>query len=222
MVLIETIRYITEISPAARRGTLVSLPQFMATIGVCTGYFTCYGSIHIDSSIAWRVPFIIMGILAVILAGSCVYLPKSPRWLQINGRRGEALRAVERLGISSAEAEKDIFTPSTDNVPPRPAMTLSDFSLVFNKEYRMRTSLGIFILGMVQLCGIDGVLYVGPLNHGSSILYTNKITSTVRPHPVQSGGLTIWHCIFPRIRAIGNPHASNFHSCIPLRRQLGP
>ncbi|MCJ1284887.1 hypothetical protein MMC26_004224 [Xylographa opegraphella] len=154
--------YITEISPAARRGTLVSLPQFMATIGVCTGYFTCYGSIHIDSSFAWRLPFIIMGVLAVILAGSCIYLPKSPRWLQINGRRGEALRVVERLGISSAEAEKDIFAPSVENAPPKPGMTLRDFSVIFNKQYRIRTSLGIFILGMVQLCGIDGVLYYAP------------------------------------------------------------
>ncbi|MCJ1418776.1 hypothetical protein MMC32_005127 [Xylographa parallela] len=154
--------YITEISPAARRGALVSLPQFMATLGVCTGYFTCYGSIHIDSSIAWRLPFIIMGVLAVIMAGSCLYLPQSPRWLQIHGRRGEALRVVERLGISSAEAEKDIFAPSVDNAPPKATMTLSDFSLVFNKQYRMRTSLGIFILGMIQLCGIDGVLYYAP------------------------------------------------------------
>ena len=105
-----------------------------------------------------------MGVLAVIMAGSCLYLPQSPRWLQIHGRRGEALRVVERLGISNAEAEKDIFAPSVDNAPPKATMTLSDFSLVFNKQYRMRTSLGIFILGMIQLCGIDGVLYVSRMS----------------------------------------------------------
>ena len=194
----------------------------MATIGVCTGYFTCYGSIHIDSSIAWRLPFIIMGVLAVTLAGSCLYLPTSPRWLQINGRRDEALRVVERLGISSAEAEKDIFAPSIDNPQPRPTMTLSDFSLVFNKQYRMRTSLGIFILGMIQLCGIDGVLYVSYLNCRFLIIYTNMTTSIVRSHAVQPSGLTPRNCIIPCIRALSNPHASNFDSRIPLRRQLGP
>lgn len=31
-------RYITEIAPSARRGMLVSMPQFMACAGICAGY----------------------------------------------------------------------------------------------------------------------------------------------------------------------------------------
>ena len=200
---------------------LVSLPQFLATVGICTGYFTCYGSIQIESSLAWRLPFIIMGVMGTLLTVSCFYLPTSPRWLQVHGRRQEALREVGRLGISSAEAEKDIFAPSNENAPPRAATTLSEFLLLFNKQYRMRTSLGVFILGMVQLCGIDGVLYVSCISHGFLIFQTSNITLIVRSNPIHSSWPAVWHRLFPCIRAFSNPHASDLCSRIPLCRQLG-
>ncbi|KAK6608686.1 polyol transporter 2-like protein 1 [Botrytis cinerea] len=103
--------YITETAPCASRGMLVSLPQFMCTAGVCAGYFTCFGSVRLESSMSWRAPFIIQSLLAVVLAAFCAYLPDSPRWLLHKGRREEALQALERLGIEKEEAEKDILVP---------------------------------------------------------------------------------------------------------------
>ncbi|RDW62103.1 hypothetical protein BP6252_11536 [Coleophoma cylindrospora] len=153
--------YITEIAPSAKRGTFVSMPQLMAAFGICAGYFTCYGSIHISSSLSWRLPFIIQSILAIVLAISCIYMPMSPRWLQLNNRSEEALRSIHRLDISPVEAEKDILRP-------RPLVRegpsgVSGFLTMFKREYRGRTMLAFFILGMLQLCGIDGVLYYAPI-----------------------------------------------------------
>lgn len=137
---------------------LVSIPQFMATTGICAGYFTCYGTVHIASSIAWRLPFIIAAILAVGLAISCLYLPESPRWLLLRGRRNDALRESERLNLSRVEVEKDMLTIATRS-QSQPSLW-QGLSVVFYRRYRARTTLGLFILGMIQLCGIDGVLYV--------------------------------------------------------------
>jgi len=151
-------RYICEIAPSARRGMLVSMPQFMASLGICCGYFTCYGSVHIDSPMSWRLPFLLMAATAVILAVACFFLPQSPRWLLLHDRRDEALRELERLDISSVEAEKDIIRPaelSRSTIPTR-----KTYLSIFNRQYRLRTMLGLFVLGMVQLSGIDGVLYV--------------------------------------------------------------
>ena len=98
--------------------------------------------------------------MATILATSCVViLPSSPRWLMLNGQREEALRAVERLNIPRAEAEKDILRE------PEPqsgfeASKLEGILMIFRRQYRSRTILALFVLGMVQLSGIDGVLYV--------------------------------------------------------------
>ena len=150
--------YITEIAPRRRRGMLVSMPQFMATTGICAGYFTCYGTIHIASSISWRLPFIIAAILAVGLAISCLYLPESPRWLLLRGRKDDALRGSERLNLSRVEVEKDMLTIATRS-QSQPSLWQS-LLVIFYRRYRARTTLGLFILGMIQLCGIDGVLYV--------------------------------------------------------------
>ena len=151
--------YITEIAPRTRRGMLVSMPQFMATAGICAGYFTCYGTIHIASSISWRLPFIFMASLAVCLAMSCLYLPVSPRWLLLHGQREDALRESKRLHMSRAEVEKDVLTTARRDQSRQSLW--QGLSAIFDQRYRVRTTLGIFILGMIQLCGIDGVLYVG-------------------------------------------------------------
>ena len=166
--------YITEIAPRRQRGMLVSMPQFMATTGICAGYFTCYGTIHIASSISWRLPFIIAAILAVGLAISCLYLPESPRWLLLRGRRDDALRESERLNLSRVEVEKDILTIASRS-QSQPSLW-QGLSVVFYRRYRARTTLGLFILGMIQLCGIDGVIYVsssGPLKLLASVHSTD-------------------------------------------------
>ncbi|KAM0135434.1 hypothetical protein ACHAP3_005017 [Botrytis cinerea] len=152
--------YITETAPCASRGMLVSLPQFMCTAGVCAGYFTCFGSVRLESSMSWRAPFIIQSLLAVVLAAFCAYLPDSPRWLLHKGRREEALQALERLGIEKEEAEKDILVPVPVAVDVKKG--IRGFLRIFEREYRSRTFLAVFLLGALQLSGIDGVLYYAP------------------------------------------------------------
>jgi MFS family permease len=142
------------------------MPQLMAACGICAGYFTCYGTIHVESTLSWRAPFIIQAVLGAVLAASCLYLPTSPRWLLLNHRREEALTALERLDIPQAEAEKDILRPVAPG-PPR-KLSAGDFLTIFKKQYRGQTMLGLFILGMIQLCGIDGVLYVSSMRALSS------------------------------------------------------
>jgi MFS family permease len=149
--------YICEIAPVKHRGMLAGMPQFMATLGVCLGYFTCYGTVHIDSSMAWRLSYIFQAVIGVGLAASCVMLPESPRWSMLKGERTKALDALRRLDFSMVEAEKDILRPQEQG----PNLSgWQGFLLLFRRGYRSRTILALFVLGMVQLSGIDGVLYV--------------------------------------------------------------
>ncbi|KAL8746858.1 MAG: hypothetical protein Q9190_001182 [Brigantiaea leucoxantha] len=153
--------YICEIAPKAKRGVLVSMPQLLVTAGTCAGYFTCYGSVNIDSSISWRLPFIIQAIGGGGLAIFCYLIPSSPRWMVLNGRRTDAKAALKSLGLSATEAEEDILRPAEEAAQaPSEFAGLRGLLTIFERQHRTRTSLGLFILGMVQLCGIDGVLYV--------------------------------------------------------------
>ncbi|KAF2183656.1 general substrate transporter [Zopfia rhizophila CBS 207.26] len=153
-------RYITEIAPSLRRGALVSLPQFGAAAGVCLGYFTCYATVRISSSMSWRIPFIIQAVQSILLAIFCVFLPTSPRWLVLHGKRARALKEIERLNISRVEAEKDILN-AVHEQSSSPS-TIEGLFMIFRRRYRARTILALFTLGMIQLCGIDGVLYYAP------------------------------------------------------------
>ncbi len=115
---------------------------------------------------AWRVPYIVQAILAVVLAMSCFALPESPRWLMMHGRRVEALKALQKLDFDSVEAERDILREAAEQ---RPSLSLwQGFTLLFRRGYRARTILALFVLGMVQLSGIDGVIYVRPCYFSTS------------------------------------------------------
>ncbi|KAI2619153.1 putative MFS sugar transporter [Hypoxylon sp. NC1633] len=153
--------YICEIAPLRHRGALTGLPQFMATAGVCAGYFTCYATVNIKSDMAWRLPYILQCIFSVILAWSCLLLPDSPRWLIVQGRQAEARRALDRLDFNMAEAERDFLTTTEQATPS--LTPWQSFSLLFRRGYRARTILALFVLGMVQLSGIDGIIYYAPV-----------------------------------------------------------
>jgi sugar porter (SP) family MFS transporter len=166
--------YVCEISPPKLRGSLTSVIQLLITIGLCVGFFTSYGTVKIDSSLSWRLPLALQSGVALFLATmSNFYLPPSPRWLTAKGRRVEAAQAWDRLGVSSAEREKEVLTienenqaEETANLPFRKRVQEGIRSLTtqFTTPHtRKPLLLGVFMMAMQQLSGIDGVIYYAPL-----------------------------------------------------------
>ena len=198
---------------------LVSIPQFMAAAGICAGYFTCYGSVNINSSISWRLPFILMAITGMMLAISCSYLPPSPRWLLVHDRREDAIRSLARLEISRQEVEKDM-----SKLTARGDSKVSFWQAIrsiFQEKYRLRTILGLFVLGMVQLSGIDGVLYVSGQQVTQPMTIAEVVTVPVCSYAVRSSWSFQQHSFVPSFWGFGYSHAGNFDPGFPLRRQMG-
>ncbi|KAE8383525.1 putative transporter [Aspergillus bertholletiae] len=172
--------YICEISPTRVRGVLTSGPQLLVTLGLVVGFFTCYGTASIGSSFSWRAPFLILACLAFSFSISClIWLLPSPRWLATHGRRSEAPGAWDHLGVIHAEREdieveqdernrklRDPQAPSALSgdrtvVPKR--LLRSELLDLFSHDVRSRTAIAVFLMAMLQLSGIDGVLYYAPL-----------------------------------------------------------
>ncbi|KAF6822416.1 MFS sugar transporter [Colletotrichum plurivorum] len=173
--------YISEIAPSRRRGRLTSLPQFMATLGICVGYFTGYTTSFIESSAAWRLPYVIQILLSAMLAVACRSLPESPRWLILQGRTQEAMTALRLLDFDMDEARRDFL----DTPQEQPSLSNRQTLLLpFRGPYRYRTILALFFLSMIQLSGIDAIVYYAPalfeqagISHSSSSLVASGVSS---------------------------------------------
>ena len=174
--------YICEISPPSQRGPLTAGPQLMCTLGLVIGFFICYGTASMDSPLAWRTPFIILACLSTMfVVASILWLVPSPRWLALRGRQAEASAAWDILGVSHTEREKVENNLAATGVEAHNLVDSVDanhrqsvashirtpgstnkhrFLDVFARDVSSRTGLAVFLLGMQQLSGIDGVLYV--------------------------------------------------------------
>lgn len=169
--------YVCEISPPSVRGPLTTGPQFMVCLGLVVGYFTCYGTANIKGSMSWRLPFIILTVLSVAFAVSVlVYLPPSPRWLRLHGKGDQADAVWDTLGVKVEDRqiiEEDleegvvdmngaelINATSQAQVHGNEKQKEGGFFDMFKKDVRGRTMLAVFLMGFLQLSGIDAVLYV--------------------------------------------------------------
>ena len=76
------------------------------------------------------------------------------------GHRDTAMSALHRLDISTVEIEKDILRPAEEAAQSQSTSTGLRCLVIFEGRHRTRMGLGLLILGMVQLCGTDGILFV--------------------------------------------------------------
>ncbi|KAJ3904979.1 general substrate transporter [Lentinula edodes] len=153
--------YCVEISPATSRGRVTSIIQIAVTVGIAAGFFCCYGTVHLDSSFAWRIPFLIQALLALLYAIGCPFiLPFSPRWLWMKGKRSKAEEVMQLLRKQGDNDDPHIEEWEVVGDDGEERSRIRD---MFKKNVRKRTLLACFFMGMNQLSGIDGILYYAPV-----------------------------------------------------------
>ena len=106
--------YISEIAPPNLRGSLLVLETFSIVIGgmpissspvVANGfigltfpaiiaYWLTYGTSEIQSHWAWRLPFLLQMIPALMVGVGIHFFPFSPRWLCMRNRDDDSLKAL--------------------------------------------------------------------------------------------------------------------------------
>ena len=146
--------YISEIAPAKDRGRFVGLYQFNIVFGILVAFISNYALSGLGEN-SWRFMVGIEAVPAIIYTLFVLGIPKSPRWLYIQGKKEEA----EEI-IHSAYASEDAklliqeISSDSDKAPSNES--------IFAKKYRFILSLAFLIAFFNQFSGINAFLYYAP------------------------------------------------------------
>ncbi|GGA63010.1 MFS transporter [Edaphobacter acidisoli] len=146
--------YIAEIAPPNWRGRLVGFFQVNIVVGILLAYLSNYliGTMHFGA-MEWRWELGVSGIPALLFLLALFTIPRSPRWLAMQKRLGEALDVLRLIGVTDAKAELDEIVASVHL--ERAASKEPLFSRKYAKPIFLAITVGMFC----QLSGINAILY---------------------------------------------------------------
>jgi len=153
--------YISEISPAAIRGRLVSYNQLAIVSGILVVYFANYfiaglGDEAWNTARGWRWMFGSEAIPATIFFFTLFAIPESPRWLVKQNQAGRAEVVLTRIGGPTQAAAELRAIRETIN---EEAGKLGD---LFRPPLRRAMIIGIILAILQQITGINVFMYYAP------------------------------------------------------------
>jgi MFS transporter, SP family, arabinose:H+ symporter len=149
--------YIAEISPAARRGRLVSLNQLMIVIGISASFFSNYLLLGVGDD-NWRWMLGVQMIPAALYFILLLLVPESPRWLLLKGRDAEALQVLVRA-VGEGEAQENLRLIRASLVS-KPASR--GFRGLLDRRVRFVMLVALGIAFFQQITGINAIFYYLP------------------------------------------------------------
>ncbi|XP_020975690.1 sugar transporter ERD6-like 6 isoform X2 [Arachis ipaensis] len=177
--------YIAEIAPQNLRGGLGSVNQLSVTIGIMLAYL-------LGIFVPWRI-LAILGILpCAILMPGLFFIPESPRWLAKMGMTDEFETSLQVLrGFDTDIAEE--ATEIRAAVASSSRRTAIRFAELKQRRYWLPLMIGIGLLVLQQLSGINGVIfYASTIFEGAGISSSDVATFGVGAVQVLATSLTLW------------------------------
>ncbi len=160
--------YISEVSHARYRGRLSTVQQIAIICGLFAAFLSNYLLARFAGSSvqqfwlgfeAWRWMFWIEILPAAVFLLALLFIPESPRWLVVKGRREKALEVLTRLYGSAEAATKLVEIERSLSADHRPR--LSDLVSKATGKLRPIVWVGIGLATFQQLVGINVVFYYG-------------------------------------------------------------
>ena len=166
--------YISEISPAGRRGKLVGLFQFNVVFGIVISYLSNY-LIGRSGEHSWRLMLGIQAVPSAIFLVLLRLVPESPRWLILNRNKvDEARRIFQKIDPAGADAVVNEIRTVLQAEKAIPKM-----DTLFSRRYRSPVMLAMLFAIFNQVSGINAIIYYSPrifemtgLGKNSSLLST--------------------------------------------------
>ncbi|WJX95398.1 hypothetical protein P8452_76723 [Trifolium repens] len=143
--------YIAEIAPENMRGSLGSVNQLSVTIGIMLAYL-------LGLFANWRV-LAILGVLpCTVLIPGLFFIPESPRWLAKMGLMDDFETSLQVLRGFDTDISVEVHEIKRAVASNGKRTTIS-FADLKRKRYWFPLSMGIGLLVLQQLSGINGVLF---------------------------------------------------------------
>jgi sugar porter (SP) family MFS transporter len=152
--------YLAEISPAKKRGSLVSLFQLMITVGILVSYLTDLFFADEGNLACWRPMFYMGAIPAIILLTGILFMPETPRWLFSKGRSEESLKILKRIeGEDNAQVSIDQMQEELIHANKNEQ---SGWKELRKAWLRTPVIIAVGIMFFSQFVGINTVIYYSP------------------------------------------------------------
>lgn len=159
-------------------------------VGLLVAYWVQYAALNISGNAAWRMCFGLQLVPGALVGLIIFFRPESPRWLFHHDRNEEALQVLADLHANGNRDEPAVRAEYEEIRVvvefERGVRPPSYFSLLFGKQYRRRTALGMGLQFMQQISGINIILYYAAKvfsqtgrNGTSASLLANGISSAL-------------------------------------------
>ncbi|XP_047334966.1 sugar transporter ERD6-like 6 [Impatiens glandulifera] len=177
--------YIAEIAPQNMRGSLGSVNQLAVTIGIMLAYF-------LGLFLPWRV-LAVVGILpCTILIPGLFFIPESPRWLAKMGLTEDFETSLQVLRGFSTDITTEVNEIKRSVASSSKGATIRFYELK-RKRYWYPLMVGIGLLVLQQLSGINGVLfYSSNIFASAGVSSSNAATFGLGAIQVIATGVTTW------------------------------
>lgn len=163
--------YISEVSPAKIRGTLVSLYQLAVTVGFLLAYLANWiivinGNLSVSGDFwvnvwnceMWRGMLGSETLPALLFFIIIFFIPESPKWLIVNGKIDKASTVLQKIYASESEAKEEINATQTS----LKGETKGKWSDLLKPGILVAVIAGSAIAILGQFMGVNAVLYYGP------------------------------------------------------------
>ncbi|KAK8024243.1 hypothetical protein PG993_012309 [Apiospora rasikravindrae] len=154
--------YITEIAPPSKRGRLVGMQQWAITWGIMIMFFICYGCSFIKGTAAFRVPWGLQMIPAILLFLGLLFMPESPRWLARKDRWDES-KAVLTLVHGRGDPDSVLVTREMADIREVVEFERQNADVTYLELLKPnminRTQIGVFMQIWSQLTGMNVMMY---------------------------------------------------------------
>ena len=157
--------YLAETAPKEIRGKMGTMFQLMITVGIFVIALANYiiSEIIKNAELSLTIMFVFLLVFSLLMLVSCLFLPKSPRWLLSRGQTDEARNVLSKIWHTKKAIKREIkeFKITSNKTINEPL-----YKLICDKFFLKVLFLGVVIQMFQQLVGINFIIYYAPTTLG--------------------------------------------------------